>query len=196
VVIDLEEHWSNVSMSRRLPTLVVQCAFLLSLGCGCGSDSDSRDEKLVRTEAVVSRLTRDFYSPEAADTPAAYSTLVSVNPALVQKNETNRGAEILFKLPGPHPWSADTDGDGLPEACDAYGVPLIFFTSDFDTDVIVYPGGVRQRVYAPPYFTRGYYINSVRSHVWRAEDQEVLQDARHAATSRPAATTSRSAQPP
>ena len=192
---------SRYSRSRRQWLLLIAaalCAVLVAFGIGkcSGGDSVASGQKLYDTRAVISHYLRELYGPGPAGLERAYAQLVSENPSLLRENQTNRGAEILFRLFGQSTWYADTDGDGLPEACDAFGTPLLFFTSDFASDLIVFPDGGRQRVYAPPYFTSGFYINSIRCHSWRTEEQEALEEARRAAKPAGSAATSRSDHSP
>ena len=87
----------------------------------------------------------------------------------------NVGAEILFEMLQGSRWKNDTDGDGLPEACDQWGEPLIFLSRDIESDVIILSGGLRQEVTAPPNVSLGFYVSSLRLHCWCSEDQAVIE---------------------
>jgi hypothetical protein len=145
--------------------------------------SDSRQYEIETAEQtqrfVISRLVRAYYEMAMAGTPHPYEDLLKQHPELVNHNQSNQGAEIMHSILSlPYSSSTvDTDSDGRPEACDTWGDPLVFLTGDRKTDTIVRKGGDRVMAIAPPFFEKGFYINSLRFHAWFEPDQRALDAA-------------------
>jgi hypothetical protein len=179
---------------RRLSCLVLVAALmvvvLVVIRVVSQRAGDSRQHDIEKAEQTqrqaISRLVRSYYEMSMGGSPDPYEELLKQHPELVSQNPTNQGAEmmyLIFSLPYSSVSSAvDTDSDGRPEACDAWGDPLIFLTPDRKSDTIVRAGGHTGAVLAPPFFEKGFYINSLRFHAWFGSDQRALESAAAADT--------------
>lgn len=124
-------------------------------------------------QGMVSLCIRWFYSSDGAAT-SRYALLRRERPDLFLESNVNRGAECLWAIFGDRwKWSSDCDDDGIQEACDPDGAPMLFFAPDILNDRIMVDSRART-VHPPPYFSPGFMIIPFSAHCWDEGDQRVL----------------------
>jgi hypothetical protein len=135
------------------------------------------------TAFMLSKMVLLLNDPGEMGLVPAYNDIVSAETdgVLGEENSTNRGAELLFKIVGDtYRWTGDTDLDGLREACDHFGNPLILLSPAIERDIIIEKNGTKMEVSLPPYYGRGVYINSVALNSWFKEENEEYEAIKEA----------------
>lgn len=123
---------------------------------------------------TVSRVTRDLNLPYENGYATRIHELRRSDARFGAKNNTNRGAELLYATLGHFPWSSDTDADGILEASDRCGNPLVLLDREEDIDMIESSSGERVRVNAAPWLNGGFYVAPLDSYMWLDQDSYTM----------------------
>ena len=176
----------EVFTMRRWSRACPQMALIIVLAAACGAAvvflapylaRGSRDKRF-DTKVHVSRLLREFWATPPEKLSSCWRRAQEQPQLSGPENKTNRGAEYLYFISreGMIMWESDTDHDGLQEAADAWGDPLIVLWDEFTEDRIVNRHGTEAAQTVPPYYGHGIYINSVMLNTWIYGDQEALTE--------------------
>ena len=132
------------------------------------------------TKESVGAMLKEFWATPPKTLSSCWDRAQEYPQLSGPENTTNRGAEYLHFLAreGLVLWVSDTDNDGLPEAADAWGDPLIVLWDGFTEDTTVNRHGTMGQRTVPPYYGGGFYINSSMLDTWRYGFQEAVNQMR------------------
>lgn len=134
--------------------------------------SRRREQHDAEARRFVSRLLRDFNVSYERGPANLCEEYLERNKSFLQMAGTNSGAELMHACYPVSPWTSDTDSDGLIEASDDRGNPLIFLPPTCSRDVVVASDGQHHAIASPPYRrSHSYLIIRLDDYCWFDDEQ-------------------------
>lgn len=123
----------------------------------------------VNNKALIGRYMNELNRDRANAWRARLDEVLEAESGKSDRNDLNRGAELLAMVGMPALELTDTDHDGMLEIGDGEGTPLVVLADWIEADRIADKHGVVHDICKPSYVGQGVYISVLTCHMCYAD---------------------------